>query len=135
MSTTITIPSAVDEVVAKVQSRIATFLLCREKLTKLSKNQDHTIGDNASIMLDQQTKLESELSAVLGEITAIRAGGSWGFSDITILGGFYYNLERHIKGTDDLWKKAGGETALTTVNWLMWAGVGIMLLLLVRKRR
>ncbi len=135
MAVTIKIPSAMDELVAKIQSRIATFLLCREKLTKLVTNSDHTIGDNSAIMLQEQTRLEGELSTVLGRITTIQSGGPWSFSDITTIGGFYYNLERHISGTEDLWKKAGGESTASTVNWPMWAGIGIIILLLLRKRR
>ena len=136
MAVTIKIPSAMDELVAKIQSRIATFLLCREKLTKLvTNNPDHTIGDDSAIMLKEQTRLEGELSTVLGRITTIQSGGPWSFSDVTTIGGFYYNLERHISGTEGLWKKAGGESTATTTNWPLWAGIGIIILLLIRKRR
>lgn len=134
-ATTIQIPSAIDEVVAKIQARVAIFLLCREKLTKLAKNSDYTIADNAGLMLPEQTKLESDLSAILAEVNTIQSTGNWSFSDITNIGTFYYSLERHISGTDDLWKKAGETSTASTTNWTLWAGIGIIILLLLRKRR
>ncbi len=153
MSTTITIPSLTDELVAKIQSRIAAFLLCREKLVRMAKGttisgvkskEEIDIQALSSQQLQTQTDLEGKLSEVLGKIGVIQSGGSWGFDEISDIGVFYYNLERHIKAVGDLWTRfnnsgggnghaSGNGTTTGTFPW-KWIGAGVLIWLIVKRR-
>ncbi len=133
-SMSISIPTKIDEIIAKVQTRMATFLQCREKLTRMASSVDIGIADKAVSLLEEQTKLETELSANLTRIEQIKSTGQWAWTDITGLGMFYYNVERHISGTGDLWKKAGNTAEEASPNWLAWGLAGLVIVLLLRRR-
>ncbi len=110
--------SPLNQIAAKIQTRIATFLLLKDTLVQLSKNESVVISERAKSLFESQTKLEGDLATVLGDIEKFKQG-SWTFSDITSLTTFYYQMESHIKDVKDLQQQASG-VAPSGSGWLTW---------------
>lgn len=128
---------------SKIQSRVATFLLSREKLIKLSKSSSITVSDKAKILLVVQSNLESQLTNALGMIERLKTG-AWTFSEIAGLTTFGYSLDRQIRDVEELERESFKSVSAGGIgdSWLEWVpylilGVGGVLVVraVVGKRR
>jgi uncharacterized protein YoxC len=125
----------IDLIIAKIQSKVGEFLLCREKLTKLVNHPDIIIKVDADSLLSDQNTLEVDLNQALAKIDQIKAG-NWTLSDISDLGQFAYSLNQHIENTDKLVKKAQGipeEEEDNISKYLVWGGIGLVMFILAKK--
>lgn len=110
------------QIEAKIQSRIATFLLLKETLVKLSRSDSVVISQQARSLLTVQSSLEGDLAKVLGDLEKFKQG-AWTFSDVARLSSFYYLMENHIKDVGKLQQESKGvvESGLNLGDWVPWA--------------
>lgn len=93
---------SVDLIQAKIQSKIASLLSCRERLLKIeSSTLDLSIGSKAQELLEVQKNLEDELKKALSIIDRINLG-AYSISDVINLLSFYYRVDRHISEVSSL---------------------------------
>jgi len=88
--------SPVDDISAKIQSKIAKFLMLKEKILELTKSPSVSISTKARVLFKQQEYLEKKLNVSLKQIEQMKEG-SWSFSNIASLGMFYASMEKHVK--------------------------------------
>ncbi|HDK42444.1 MAG TPA: hypothetical protein ENG87_03635 [Candidatus Pacearchaeota archaeon] len=125
---------------AKIQTRIAKFLLAKETLLNLSKNQSLSIRSKAKELYSIQTILENKLNNVLNKIDVLKKG-SWTFSDIAEISSFYLSMDRHISNVNKLSDEANKtisvkdpKEALSYLKWLFIIGTGLSFMSLFRRR-
>ncbi len=89
--------SPVDQISAKIQGRVATFLGLRELLTNISRVAT-SLDDRTKVakLLSMQTSLELQLNETLALIERIKTG-SYNYSELLLIGNFYWKMEGHIK--------------------------------------
>lgn len=110
----------------KIESRMAQFLMLKEKLSKLVLIPK--TKDRANILLAVQLKLETDLRTSLDTIDAVKAG-KYDIGDIALVGAFYWAMEKQIKDVEALEREAGGVSAPSPA-WLMPVAAGGIILLL-----
>jgi len=92
----------IDWIKSKIQSRIGTFLLLKEKLLKIkSTSLDLNVQAKAEALLERQKSLEEDLSKAQKIIEQINLG-VYSLSDIVFLGTTYYEMEKQISDVEDL---------------------------------
>ena len=129
---------------AKIQSRVATFLLSKEKLLKLAKSSSITVSDRAKSLLASQDSLQGQLANALASIERLKAG-AWTFSEVANLTAYAYSMDKQIRNVEDLEKESAKGVAVGPfgdwVDWLPYALIVVPAALLVgsvlksRKRR
>jgi hypothetical protein len=110
----------------KIESRMAAFLLLKEKLSKLVLIPK--TKDRANVLLAVQLKLEVDLRTSLNTIDAVKAG-KYDAGDIALVIAFYWAMEKQIRDVEDLEREAGGVSA-PSPTWLMPAAIGGVMLIL-----
>ncbi len=132
--------SEIQVIEAKVQSRVADFLKCKEILINLSQSSNVEIRTEATGLLAQQKKLEDELSNVLKIIERVKSD-IYSISDIIQAGSFAALMEKHIRNVEDLQKKAqslGAEpikAGLIDSSKLVWILLGFGILAWISRRK
>lgn len=106
---------------AKIQSRVATFLLSKEKLVKLVGSSSIPISDKARALLAVQDSLQNQLPSMLATVERLKVG-AWTFSEVANLTAFAYSMDKQIRDVEDLGKEAvkGAPTGILEGSWLDW---------------
>lgn len=135
--------SALESVKAKIQSKVANFLLLRERLVSLTQSPNLTVASEAARLLAQQSSLEGMLSENLARMQAM-SQGSWSMGDISDLTIFYLNMESHRKEVESLGSqnaKSGTVSASAGggfsdyIPWIILAGVGVVMVSAYKSQR
>ena len=124
------------EIQGLLQGRVGIFLQLKSKLQEMSRSPILTISDKANQLLTTQNQLETELP------TAVSSVSEGSFTDIISAGGFYFFMEKQISDTNDLYDQYTGlgESAKASLisgipNWLLFVGIGGLIILKVRRRK
>lgn len=91
----------IDLLSAKIQSRIAKFLMCRETLVRAQGKGDSVTKNKINVLLKDQGSLEKQLPQVLEDIDKIKSG-DYSIQLMYVIGQFYYSLENHIKAVGSI---------------------------------
>jgi hypothetical protein len=133
----------VEVISAQIQNRIAQFLALKSTLIGLISHPTVSISSKAKELYTTQTVLEKQLTANLQKIDQMKQG-AWNFSDVSILGLFYADMEEQIKDVEELARTAGKtvqadtfprpEEALKYLPWLVVGGLGLAFFAAWRRR-
>ena len=116
---------------AKIQSQVAEFLSCREKLITLKGKGDFSLQNEVNALLRSQDQLEEELSSSLELIRQAKLG-QWSSNLITVIPAFYYKMVQQIKNTGRVTKLSSGTSSAGPFPWLT-VGIIAGLILLLRR--
>lgn len=127
--------SSMQYIEAEVQKRLAEFLVCKDKILRLTNHSDNRIKDRAKVLLGIQDYLQNQLAQVLDAIERAKQGNILA-NDIVIAASFAYAMEKQIKDVKTLEIDAGVQP-VTSSNFLPYAvGIASILLgMILLKRR
>ncbi len=117
--------SLLDQVIARVQSRVAKFLAQKEVLVNLSQSSVLSIRSRAIELLGMQKQLEGEMGDVYKLIDKVKEG-AWTFGDAYDIGEFATAMEKHIKNVQELGEQAGsGVYTPSIISTIPWSVIGV----------
>ena len=122
---------------AKIQSKVARFLLLKEPLLRLSSRSTNLdTRSTAAGLLANQTSLEIQLKEALEKIEEVKRG-VYTYSDVIDLGYFAYSFDKHIGEAEELIKASRGEQVTPSklelvAPGLIFFGIGLAALKALR---
>lgn len=129
---------------SKIQSRVAIFLMGKEKLAKLIGSPSAPVSDKAKALMAVQDSLQNQLPSMLASVERLKTG-AWTFSEVASLTAYAYSLDKQIRDTEDLGKEAatGAAPGLFSGEWTEWVpyaflgvlGVSLLGTAIKKKRR
>ena len=123
--------SPIIDLEAKIQSKVANFLILKERIVNLVRYPSPSIQTKAKELLIIQNQLEKKLQEVLDTIDVIKSG-SWSFSNIIDISSFYARMEKQFSEVNKLEKSTKkhipvSEMSLMDYKWLLPIGAGLVL--------